>query len=227
MLLAFAKIFIDKHPVGANRNDIPLYMIFGYLSFFRLDELAFEDYRKLILSQEHTKMHYFLSFVWDPEELRTHVREAWMEEFDYKYIDDKIIGGIEKNLPNVADILRIVERKATGRVKGVGTGALSQSGKSTEMISESQSNYTTTQRHQSAIQGDGDDEPLGDIGKKMTVVQPFNLTKPRPKVIPKPEALQREVIANPVPKHIFKKNLPDIEKEKTERRKMNTDAIKK
>ena len=61
----------------------------------------------------------------------------------------------------------------------------------------------------------------------MTVVQPFNLTKPRPKVIPKPEALQREVIANPVPKHIFKKNLPDIEKEKTERRKMNTEAIKK
>ena len=38
-------------------------------------------------------------------------------------IDDKIIGGIEKNLPNVSDILRIVEKKATGKV----TSALSQS----------------------------------------------------------------------------------------------------
>ena len=59
-LLMFAKIFIEKHPVGASRNDIPLYMIFGYLSFFRLEELATEDYRKLILSQEHMKMHFFL-----------------------------------------------------------------------------------------------------------------------------------------------------------------------
>jgi len=39
-----------------------------------------------------------------------------MELYDYSYIDDKIIGGIEKNLPNVADILRNVERKATVKV---------------------------------------------------------------------------------------------------------------
>lgn len=32
------------------------------------------------------------------------------------YIDDKIIGGVEKNLPNVSDILRKVELKATGKV---------------------------------------------------------------------------------------------------------------
>jgi len=32
------------------------------------------------------------------------------------YIDDKIIGGVEKNLPNVSDILARVERKATGKV---------------------------------------------------------------------------------------------------------------
>lgn len=44
------------------------------------------------------------------------MRESWMELYDYSYIDDKIIGGIEKNLPNVADILRNVERKATGKV---------------------------------------------------------------------------------------------------------------
>ena len=41
-----------------------------------------------------------------------------MDLYDYQYIDDKIIGGIEKNLPNVSDILRNVERKATGRVGG-------------------------------------------------------------------------------------------------------------
>jgi hypothetical protein len=39
-----------------------------------------------------------------------------MELYDYQYIDDKIIGGIEKNLPNVSEILRVIEKKATGKV---------------------------------------------------------------------------------------------------------------
>ena len=46
--------------MGTNRNDITMYMIFGYLSFFRLDELAIEDYRKLVLSQDAVKMHTLL-----------------------------------------------------------------------------------------------------------------------------------------------------------------------
>jgi hypothetical protein len=35
--------------------------------------------------------------------------------YDYAYIDDKVIGMVEKNLPNVADILRTVEKRATGK----------------------------------------------------------------------------------------------------------------
>jgi hypothetical protein len=53
------------------------------------------------------------------------------------------------------------------------------------------------------------------------------LTKPKPKVIPQPEALLRETKANPVPKNLFKKSLVDIEKDKEERRKAKTDAIRK
>jgi len=66
----------------------------------------------------------------------------------------------------------------------------------------------------------------GDIGKKVTVVEPFNLTKPRPKVIPQPEALLRETKANPVPKNLFKKTLADVEKEKEERRLAKTAAVR-
>ena len=67
--------------------------------------------------------------------LRENVRAAWMELYDFQYIDDKIIGVIEKNLPNVSEILRNVERKATGKV----SSAISMSGKSTDRDSESQS----------------------------------------------------------------------------------------
>jgi hypothetical protein len=40
---------------------------------------------------------------------------------------------------------------------------------------------------------------------------PFNLTKIKPKVIPQPEPLKREVKSNPVPKNLFKKTLADME----------------
>ena len=54
--------------------------------------------------------------MFNADNLRENVRKAWMEIYDFSYIDDKVIGGIEKNMPNVSEILRIVERKATGKV---------------------------------------------------------------------------------------------------------------
>ena len=61
-------------------------------------------------------MHPFLQFIFDAENLRTYVRDDWIKLYDYTYIDDKIIAGIEKNLPNVAEILGTVEKRATGHI---------------------------------------------------------------------------------------------------------------
>lgn len=174
------------------------------------------------MSQEPNKMHVLLQYIFDAEKLRETAREPWMELYDYQYLDDKIIGGIEKNLPNVSDILRIVEKKATGKV----TGALSQSAysQSEAALSETQSQKTMGQTALSA----GYDILSGDAPpKKVTETKPFNLTKPKPKVILQPDALPREHKANPVPKHLFKKNVLDIEKDKEERRKAKTEAIRK
>lgn len=63
--------------------------------------------------------------------------------------------------------------------------------------------------------------------KKVTEQKPFNLTKPKPKVIPQPEALAREIKANPIPKGLFNKTVFDVEKDKEERRKMKTEVIRK
>jgi hypothetical protein len=49
-LKAFNKVFYSINPTGTNRNDQTLYMVFGYVCFFRLEELAIEDFKKLILS---------------------------------------------------------------------------------------------------------------------------------------------------------------------------------
>lgn len=63
--------------------------------------------------------------------------------------------------------------------------------------------------------------------KKVTEIIPFNLTKPKPKVIQQPESLQREHKAMEIPKNLFKRGVIDIEKDKEERRKAKTEAIRK
>ena len=60
-------------------------------------------------------MNVYLQFVFNSENLRNYVREEWMTLYDFSYIDDKIIGGVEKNLPNIAEILGTVEKRATGK----------------------------------------------------------------------------------------------------------------
>ena len=77
-------------------------------------------------------MHIFLQFLFDAEGLRENLRADWMEIYDFQYIDEKIIGGIEKNLPNIAPILSHIEKKATGKV----TSALSQSAASQSQFSD-------------------------------------------------------------------------------------------
>ena len=88
------------------------------MTFFRLEELSVQDFRKLVVSQEPTKMNVFLLFAFNAEKLREYLREPWMEFYDYQYIDDRIIGADERNLPNVAEILKHVERRATGKITG-------------------------------------------------------------------------------------------------------------
>jgi len=61
-------------------------------------------------------MHTFLNFAFNSELLKEHLREPWMTAYDFSYIDNQIIGGVEKNLPAVSEILKFVERKATGKV---------------------------------------------------------------------------------------------------------------
>jgi hypothetical protein len=60
-------------------------------------------------------MHVFLQFLFNCDSLRDNVRSEWMALYDFSYIDEKIIGTIEKNLPNVSEILKTVEKRATGK----------------------------------------------------------------------------------------------------------------
>lgn len=53
------------------------------------------------MSQESTKMHTFLQFAFNADNLRENLRPEWMEFYDFSYIDEKIISGAERNLHNI------------------------------------------------------------------------------------------------------------------------------
>jgi hypothetical protein len=75
-------------------------------------------------------MNVFLQFIFDIESINKHVRDDWITEYDYTYVDDKIIAGLQDNLSSVADIIVQVEKKATG--KTTATSVLSQTLTTTE-----------------------------------------------------------------------------------------------
>lgn len=112
----FNQVLFKIHSASTNRNDATLYMIFSYLTLFRLEELQIEDYKKIVYSQDAVKMHVFLQFIFNAEALKQNVREEWIKLYDFTYIDEKIIGGVERMLPNVADVLATIEKKATGQI---------------------------------------------------------------------------------------------------------------
>ena len=164
-------------------------------------------------------MHVFMQFAFNADTLREHLREEWMSLYDFQYIDDKIIGGVERNLPAVAEIIKSVEKRATGKI----TSALSVSSHQESTaggLTESHMSMHDT-RMSEALSDGGEEHKEA----KRTEFKPFNLTKQKPKMIPPPEQIKREIKARPMPKNMGK-TLADIEADKKSRRQATINAIK-
>lgn len=122
-LSLFCKQFFSAHHL--NRQDILMYSIFAYLTYFRLDELRPDDFRKLLLSQEPHKMHLFLTFALDLTVLNGPLRQDWVQHYDHTYIDTVLIQGVNKRLPGLEEVVKLIAKKATqGVVKPSETAAV-------------------------------------------------------------------------------------------------------
>lgn len=170
-----------------------------------------------------------MQFAFNADLLRECLREEWMTLYDYQYIDDKIINGVERNLPSVANILTQVEKRATGKITTALSIASSQQHAESTQMDETETKMSKGESLMMDTAKDKVEEVLSDGGepvKKVTEFKPFNLTKAKPKMIPPPEQIKREIKAKPVPTGMFKKSLADVEDEKKERRQATIKAIK-
>lgn len=120
------------------------------------------------------------------------MRDSWCEIYDPNYIDDTIIQGLQEKLIDLAPLLAIISEKATG--------------KTSELV-------------ESLKEEMGENEEKKE--KKVfspTKFEPFNLTKPKIKDIPKPIVIPKKKNYKEVPETTYKTNLNKILSEKEEKK---------
>lgn len=175
------RAIFQVHATSTNSNDTFPYMIVSYLALFRLDEIGVKNFKRLVDTQEQLKMHVLLSFIFDEDNLKDHVRDSWCEIFDYKFIDVEIIAKVASRKIEVRNLLDSLSVRATGQ--------------------KSQQNT------------------VEDIKEKRVLpVEPFNLTKPKPRSLPVPVEIPRKITAAVIDPKIFNNSLKTLEEKDQKRR---------
>lgn len=188
LLRLFVNSFLYKNPATAQRSDQSLYMILGYLLLFRVTELGMPEFRNFLFCGLGT-----------PPALN-----ALMQ---YCFSAEDLNNWVKQEWCKVYDITYI-EQDIIGFLQSIKAEAR-------PMLEEISLKATGTL---------GEDKDASDADATMiksvkppTQIRPFNLTQPKPRLIPQPDAISREIKAQPVPEIIKRTDLKKVEEEKTKR----------
>jgi len=194
------KVFISslyfKHAGETQRADMTMYTIFGYLALLRLTELGFSDFRQLVLSQESFKMSVFLKFTFKEENLKDWLRPEWIKIYEPTFVDEQLI---DKTLV-FAKRVEELQTQLAGKIDA-----------------------EVAKKEAAAEAARALAEGRGGAGVH-TVPVPFELTQPKPRLVPLPEdVVDTTFKATPVPASMYtdSKHLVDrveIDKKKDQNR---------
>ncbi|KAG1668464.1 hypothetical protein FOA52_005237 [Chlamydomonas sp. UWO 241] len=156
----------------ANRDDRDMYKVMAYLTIFRLEELGFAQYRRLVDAKEPQKMVVFFRYLFNEGYLRGAVRDDWLKLYDKQFVDETIqkILSWSSEMSALLDSLEelvYLTRKKDDDKKDAAASALAGS---------------------------------GPRGMTTTIVEPFNLSEPRPKPLPVSDPPPPPIVCKPPPK---------------------------
>lgn len=119
------------------RTDRDLYEVFTLLATTKLLELGSENFRRLVLAQDHQKMSALLSFLWGPKQLKDGcwLESQWALIYDIFFVRDELLANMRSMQSEITKLVNDLE----GPVN-TGTGT-SQSG-AVASTKRSQSNVT-------------------------------------------------------------------------------------
>ena len=133
-------------------------------------------------------MNEFFKFVFNQQIQLDVLRPEWIKLYDFLYVDNKLLEGLKKNNEIYRDLINLVNSRAS-------VGASSAS----------------TKEHDSGSFN------TNILPKKITVPEPFDLTKPKQRLFLEPIAIPCKIEVNPVP-DFTKINLDKIEEEHKKRK---------
>ena len=99
MLDAFISNFYGDNGARITRADMLMYTILAYLAMFRLKELGFGRFKELAKDEDPSKVGVFVEYLFDKEVLDSSLRASWMEVVDLEYVENHMIKGIERFIP--------------------------------------------------------------------------------------------------------------------------------
>lgn len=193
-LKLFVTSFLYKHPTTARREDQTLYTILSYLLFFRLEEMGVQEFRK-----------FFECGLGTPPALLALLQYIMNEEDLNKWVKMEWcklydIRYVEEDIIGKLHSFRAEVQPLWDHIELKATGALSSA--------------------EAAQQAQEKKEKM----KVFTEPMPFNLTQPKPRLIPEPPTISRTIKANEVPDH--GPHLAKVVEEKEQRRDKHREDTK-
>ncbi len=145
-------------------------------------------------------MNEFFKFLFDPNIQAKYLRPEWIKLYDYLFIDNTLLDNLKKNAEFYSDLIHSVYTRASGGLALVKPKQITTS----ENLDDESIQPEMTERQAKKI---------------ITIPQPFNLTKPKPKVFKEPIQMDNQFKIKYKLKleDYHKNNLEKIEEQRKER----------
>ncbi|XP_070799612.1 cilia- and flagella-associated protein 99 [Pituophis catenifer annectens] len=102
-----------KHCLFSERN---MYIVICYLATFRLEELGFQQFSKIIKSMDAAKICKFLRFFFNMVNLQTWIKDEWSQIYDSVYVNENWIEPLEKWQPKIQELINQLDNIADKHV---------------------------------------------------------------------------------------------------------------
>lgn len=207
-----------------SRRDYVKFMILAYVTFFRLDDLGIAAFRDLLLGLPAPANYHFASYAFSVPQLTEWVKDEWIKLVDLDFVEVRLALPPPRGVyPRLAATPCGARTRLTDLARGGQDVIFARLQRHAAGLRELQAELEQAAVGAEAAaaqekEDEGDAALLRPPAKPPTKPQPFALTKPRRRKVPQPTRIEQVAAANPVPEHLNKVTLDDVERQAEVRR---------